>query len=108
MVGTCRHVDRGSRVLWFERAVLGDAADVSYWHGCRCGHRLDQLDRQSRRLLWPMVCRRHEGCDWGLFRRSLRTCAAWTDFSLGLRILPAHTDCKGAACCAITSCRIRG
>src|SRR3954468_8802280 len=106
MVGTCGHVDRGSRVLWFQRAVLGDAADVSYWHGCCCGHRLDQLDRQSRWLLRPMVCWRHEGCDWGFFRRSLRTCLARTDFRIDLRILPAHSDREGAACCAITSCGI--
>ena len=58
------HVDRSGRVLWFQRAVLGDAANVPHRHGCRCGDRLDQFDRQSRRLLWPLVCRCNEGCDW--------------------------------------------
>ncbi len=64
MVGTCRNVDRSGRVLWFQRTVLGDAADVPHRHGCRCGDRLDQFDRQSRRLLWPLVCRCNEGCNW--------------------------------------------
>ena len=63
MVGTCRNVDRSGRVLWFQRTVLGDAADVPHRHGCRCGDRLDQFDRQSRWLLWPLVCRCNEGCD---------------------------------------------
>ena len=48
MVGTCRYVDRGDWVLWFQRTVLGDAAKVSHWDGCRCGNRMDQFDRQSR------------------------------------------------------------
>ena len=64
MVGTCRNVDRSGRVLWFQRTVLGDAADVPHRHGCRRRDRLDQFDRQSRRLLRPLVCRRNEGCDW--------------------------------------------
>ena len=40
------------------------------------GYRLDQLDRQSRRLLRSLVCRRHEGPDRQLRRRALRPGAA--------------------------------
>ena len=58
------HVDRSGRVLWYQRTVLGDAADVPHRHGCCRGDRLDQFDRQSRRLLWPLVRRCNEGCDW--------------------------------------------
>ena len=39
-------------------------------------HRLDQLDRQSRRLLRALVCRRHERSDRQLRRRTLRAGAA--------------------------------
>ena len=48
------------RLLWLEGAVLGDAADVSHRHGCRCRDCLDQFHRQSRRLLRSLVCWRHE------------------------------------------------
>ena len=64
MVGTGRDVDCSGRVLRYQRAVLGDAADVPHRHGCRRRNRLDQFDWQSRRLLWTLVCRCNQGCDW--------------------------------------------
>jgi ACS family tartrate transporter-like MFS transporter len=57
LVGTRRHVDRRDGILWLEGAVLGDAADVPDRHGGGRRHRVDQLPRQSRRLLRFLVCR---------------------------------------------------
>ena len=48
-----RHVHRDDRALWHQGTVLGDAVDVPHRLGGGIGHRLDQLDRQSRRLLRP-------------------------------------------------------
>jgi ACS family tartrate transporter-like MFS transporter len=58
LVGTRRHVDRRDGILWLEGAVLGDAADVPDRHGGGRRNRVDQLPRQSRRLLRFLVCRR--------------------------------------------------
>src|SRR5262249_34703434 len=57
---------------------------------------LDQLDRQSRRLLRAVVGRPHEGCDRQLFRRPLRARAAQPGIVGGLRPLPAHPRCDRA------------
>ena len=72
MVGAGRHVDRGDGLLRLQGSVLRHAADVPQRAGAGRRHRLDQLDRQSRRLLRPLVCRRDEGPDRQLRRRALR------------------------------------
>ena len=56
-----RHVAGGDGLLRLEGPVLRHAADVPERHGAGRGLRLDQLDRQSRRLLRAVVGRRHEG-----------------------------------------------
>ena len=58
VVGDGGPVDRHVRVLRLEGTVLVDAADVPDRHGGGGLDRVDQLDRQSRRLLRPLVCRR--------------------------------------------------
>ena len=57
LVGASRHVDRRDGVLRLQGPVLGDAADVPDRHGGRWRHRVDQLARQSGRLLRSLVCR---------------------------------------------------
>ena len=108
MVGTCRYVDRGGWVLRIQRTVLGDAADVSHWHGCCCRHRMDQFDWQSRRLLRTLVCWCDEGYDGGLLWWSLRVGAARANRRLRLCLLPAHPNCKSIACCARTRRTLAG
>ena len=102
------HVDRSRRVLWLQRAVLGDAADVPHRHCRRRRDRLDQFDRQSRRLLRPLVCRRNEGCDRQFLRRSLRTGVARSYLRLRLCFLPAHPYGKSIACRTSTRRRVAG
>ena len=92
LVGAGRHVARGDGLLRLEGPVLRHAADVPERHGAGRGLRLDQLDRQSRRLLRPVVCRRHEGPDRQLRRRPLWAGAAQPGVRSGVRPLPAHPD----------------
>ncbi len=54
LLGADRNDDRDGRALWQQGPVLVHAADVSDGHGGGLGHRLDQLDRQSRRVLRPV------------------------------------------------------
>ena len=91
LVGDGRHVDRGVRVLRLEGTVLADAADVPHRHGGGGLDRMDQLDRQSRRLLRPLVCRRDEGPDRQLRGRAVWAGAAVPDLRVRLRVLPAHS-----------------
>ena len=53
-LGGRRHVDRRDRILRQQRALLVDAVDVPDRLGGGRRHRLDQLARQSRRLLRPL------------------------------------------------------
>jgi len=101
-VGTCRYVDRGGRVLRFQRTVLGDAADVSHWYGCRCRDCMDQFDRQSRWLLRSQVCWGNEGRDWELLRRSVRSGVARVNLCNRLRLFPSYPNRTGIACGAST------
>ena len=71
-----RHVAGGDGLLRLEGPVLRHAADVPERHGAGRRLRLDQLDRQSRRLLRAVVGRRHEGPDRQLRRRPLWAGAA--------------------------------
>ena len=66
--------------------------------GARGGHCLDQLARQSRRLLRALVCRRHEGPDRQLRRRAVRAGPARLHLGAGVRAVPAHpeTEAGGA------------
>ncbi len=52
-------------------AVLGDPDDVADRQRCRGRHRLDQLARQSRRVLWAEPRRLGQGDDRQLRRRAL-------------------------------------
>ena len=108
VVVTGRNVGRSRRVLWLQRAVLGDAADVPHRHCRRRRDRLDQFDRQSRRLLRPLVCRRNEGCDRQFLRRSLRTGVARSYLRLRLCFLPAHPYGRSIACRTSTRRRVAG
>src|SRR5271170_3456952 len=47
-----RHDHRCDRLLWHQRAVLGDPDHVADGDGGRIRHCMDQLCRQSRRILW--------------------------------------------------------
>jgi MFS family permease len=76
---TCRdvvvvgwHRDRRDRLLWHQGTVLVDADNVPDRPRGGCGHRLDQLARQSRRLLWPVDCRLGQAAERQLCRRALR------------------------------------
>ena len=66
------------------------------------GHRLDQLDRQSRRLLRALVCRRHEGSDRQLRGRTLWARLARSDRCDRLRAVSAHSKspCRRRRSCA--------
>ncbi len=66
-----RHDHRGDRVLRQQGTVLGDAADVRDRHDGGRDHRLDQLARQSGRLLRPIDRRLGAGADRQLRRRAL-------------------------------------
>ena len=92
VVGAGRHVDCRDGLLRLKGSVLRDAADVPVGAGARCRHRLDQFDRQSRRLLRALVCRRHEGRDRQLRRRSVRPRLARLDRGAGVRAVPAHPE----------------
>src|SRR5467141_3386370 len=91
LVGAGWHVDRRDGFLWFQGPVLRHAADVSQRCRARSRHCLDQLDRQSRRLLRPLVCRGHER-----FYRRLRGWTLWarlarSDRGDRLRAVSAHS-----------------
>ena len=83
---------RDVRVLRLEGTVLVDAADVPDRHRRGGLHCLDQFDRQSRRLLWALVCRRGEGPDRQLRRRPVWPGVAVRDLLLRLCVLPAHSQ----------------
>ena len=87
-----RDVDRDDGFLWLEGPILGDAADVPHRH-CRRGlDRVDQLDRQSRRVLWSLVCRRDEGPQRQLRRRPVWPGPAVPGVGDCLRLLPEHSE----------------
>ena len=96
MVGAGRDVDRRDGLLRLQGSVLRHAADVPVRPGAGSRHCVDQLARQSRRLLRALVCRRDEGRDRQLFRRALRARAARTDRGHRLRGIPAHPEAGGA------------
>src|SRR5690348_13807282 len=71
MVGACRHYDRRDWVLWHQGALLVDAYDVPDGR-CRCCRDcLDQLARQSRRVLRPEPRRLGQAADGQFCRRAL-------------------------------------
>ena len=108
VVGTGRHVDRRDGLLWLQGSVLRHAADVPYRPGARRRHCLDQLARQSRRLLRALVCRRHEGHDRQLRRRALRARLARLRLGSRVRAVPAHSEAGGAGGEASPRRRSRG
>ena len=92
LVGAGGNVDGYNGLLWLQGPVLRHAADVSQRRRIGRGHCLDQLARQSRRLLRTLVCRRHEGPD-----RQLRGWTLWARLALSglcdrLRAVPAHSQ----------------
>ena len=86
------NVDRRDGFLWLQGPVFRDATNVSQWRRACSRHCLDQLDRQSRRLLRALVCRRYERPD-----RQLRGWTLWTRFARSdrgnrLRAVSAHSE----------------
>ena len=92
LVGAGRDVDRGDGLLRLQGSVLRHAADVSQRRRIGRGHCLDQLARQSRRLLRALVCRRDERRDRQLRRRALRVGAVGLHLCARVRSVPAHPE----------------
>jgi hypothetical protein len=90
LVGTRRHVGRSDGVLRLQGTVLGDAADVPDRYGGRRRHRVDQLARQSRRLLRSLVCRANAGPDGQLRRRVVRAGLVRSNLRVHFGVLSAH------------------
>ena len=91
LVGARGNVDRGHGFLWLQGSVFRHATNVSQRRRTRGRHCLDQLDRQSRRFLRALVCRRHEGPDRQLRRWTLWTCFARSDRGNRLCAVSAHS-----------------
>src|SRR2546429_502934 len=84
--------DRPLRFSRFQGAVLADAAVVHARHRRGGIDRLDQLDRQPRRVLRSLVCRRHQGLDRQLCRRPLRAGVPVRPLGGGLRAVPGYPE----------------
>src|SRR5690349_20286932 len=101
VVGDGGSIDRRVRVLWLEGTVLVYAADVPHGDGGGGFHCVDQLPRQSRRLLRPLVCRCDQGLDGQLCRWAVWTGLPVCNVRSRLRVVPSHpkshrhprTDC---------------
>src|SRR5258706_10141983 len=83
--------------LRLQGPVFRDATDVSQRRRARSRHCLDQLDRQSWRLLRPLVCRGHERSHLQLRWRTLWPRPARVDRCDRLRTVSAHfkSHCLG-------------
>jgi len=92
LVGAGGHVDRRDGFLRLQGPVFRDATDVSQRRRARSRHCLDQLDRQSRRLLRPLVCRGHERSHRQLRGRTLWPRPARSDRCDRLRAVSAHSE----------------
>ncbi len=88
-------VARSDGLLWLERAVLGDAINVPDGHRGGGLDRMDQLNRQSGRVLRPLVCRCDEGCDRELRWWALRLGTIVSGFRDHLRLIPEYSERGG-------------
>ena len=91
LVGAGGNVDCRDGFLWLQGPVFRHAADVPQWRRAGGRHCLDQLDRQSRRLLRALICRCHERSDRQLRGRTLWARFARSDRCNRLRVVPAHS-----------------
>ncbi|HEV7636577.1 MAG TPA: MFS transporter [Bradyrhizobium sp.] len=110
LVGAGGNVDRRNGLLRLQGSVLRHAADVPQWRRTGGGHCLDQLDRQSRRLLRSVVCRRYEGPDRQLCGRPLWARIPRFDGGHRLRAVFTHSETRaggGERACRMTlECRV--